>query len=254
VPAARDSQEPLMKRMANIGLLILVSLAACTHVRSSPSQTAPAAAARAVPTASETSNIPAPPAVPPEPVATAAPEHAPGSATPATRAEPAQAQAATVKAPVTPAAPLPAVKAAVADATKSTAPRASVVAKSAANDEHAAPAASEASAATASQKPAASLALDLAALEQRLRDTHAIGVFTKLALKNQVDDLLNAFREFHGGRLKATLADLRQRYDLLLLKVLSLLQDGDPPLAAAISASRDAIWGNLVDTEKLQKV
>ena len=36
--------------------------------------------------------------------------------------------------------------------------------------------------------------LDVAALKARLRDTHAIGVFTKLALKNQVDDLLQQFR------------------------------------------------------------
>src|SRR5258706_4640484 len=32
--------------------------------------------------------------------------------------------------------------------------------------------------------------LDLKSLEQRLKDTHAIAVMTKLALKNQVDDLV----------------------------------------------------------------
>src|SRR5262245_25596506 len=42
--------------------------------------------------------------------------------------------------------------------------------------------------------------VDLTSLEQRLRDTHAIGVFTKLALKNDVDDLLERFRAFHAGR------------------------------------------------------
>jgi len=40
-------------------------------------------------------------------------------------------------------------------------------------------------------KPAATPALDLKSLEKRLRETTAIGVFTKLALKNQVDDLLD---------------------------------------------------------------
>jgi hypothetical protein len=108
--------------------------------------------------------------------------------------------------------------------------------------------------AAAPARATAAPALDLTSLEQRLRDTRAIGVFTKLSLKNQVDDLLSAFRAFHNGQPKATLADLRQRYDLLLLKVLSLLQDGDPPLASAIAASRDAIWGILVDPEKFQKV
>jgi hypothetical protein len=94
----------------------------------------------------------------------------------------------------------------------------------------------------------------LAGLEQRLKDTHAIGLFTKLSLKNQVDDLLGAFRAFHGGQTQPPLSDLRQRYDLLLLKVLTLLQDGDPPLASAISASREAIWVLLADRDKFQKI
>jgi hypothetical protein len=87
-------------------------------------------------------------------------------------------------------------------------------------------------------------------LEQRLKDTKAIGLFTKLSLKNQVDDLLGRFRDFYDRKGTATLADLRQRYDLLLLKVLSVLQDGDPALAAAISTSREAIWGFLADPQK----
>lgn len=93
-------------------------------------------------------------------------------------------------------------------------------------------------------------ALDMAALEKRLRETKAIGVFTKITLKNQVDDLLNQFRAFYQGRIKATLAELRQAYDRLLLKVLALLQDGDQPLASEIVASRDAIWGILSDPVK----
>src|SRR5579862_7606085 len=68
-------------------------------------------------------------------------------------------------------------------------------------------------------------ALDLGSLRQRLRDTKAIGVFTKLSLKNQVDDLLERFRNFYSKKSTETLADLRQRYDLLLLKVLAVLQD-----------------------------
>jgi hypothetical protein len=101
---------------------------------------------------------------------------------------------------------------------------------------------------------AAAPALDLATLEQRLRDTKAIGVFTKLSLKNQVDDLLGRFRDFYGRKGTATLPQLRQKYDLLLLKVLSVLQDGDPALAAMISASREAIWGILADPVKFSKL
>jgi hypothetical protein len=87
-----------------------------------------------------------------------------------------------------------------------------------------------------------------------LRDTKAIGVFTKLSLKNQVDDLLAQFKAFHNKQAKLTPSELRQRYDLLLLKVLSLLQDNDPSLASAISASREALWGILIDPAKFAKL
>lgn len=89
--------------------------------------------------------------------------------------------------------------------------------------------------------------MDLKSLESRLKETNAIGFFTKIGLKNQVDDLLDQFRAFYEGRLKTTLAELRRPYDRLLLKVLALLQDTDPPLASAIVASREAIWGILAD-------
>lgn len=96
--------------------------------------------------------------------------------------------------------------------------------------------------------------LDLAALEKRLKETNAIGVFTKLTLKNQVDALLDQFRAYYQGRVKTTLAALRQPYDQLLLKVLALLQDGDPPLARAITESREAIWGILSDPDKFKNL
>jgi len=92
--------------------------------------------------------------------------------------------------------------------------------------------------------------LDFKSLEARLRQTQAIGVFTKLALKNQVDDLLGKFRAYHKRQGTTTLAQLRRNYDMLLLKVLSLLQDTDPPLAQDIIKSRAAMWSILEDPKK----
>ena len=97
-------------------------------------------------------------------------------------------------------------------------------------------------------------ALDVASLEKRLRDTKAIGFFTKLSLKNQLDDLLAQVRAFHESRSEATLAQLRERYDLLLLKVLSLLQDSDQRLARDISASREGLWSLLADPAKFRNL
>ena len=101
---------------------------------------------------------------------------------------------------------------------------------------------------------AAAAALDLNGLEQRLRDTRAIGLFTKLSLKNQVDDLLTQFKGFHKGQTPPTLTQLRQKYEVLLMKVVTLLQDGDPGLASAVTSSREAIWGVLTDPKKFANI
>jgi hypothetical protein len=92
--------------------------------------------------------------------------------------------------------------------------------------------------------------LDLEALKTRLKDTKAIGLMTKLSLKNQVDDLLDEFRKHHSGNPKPTMAELRRSYDLLMMKVLSLLQDHDQRLASDIVSSRERIWGLLADPKK----
>jgi hypothetical protein len=108
--------------------------------------------------------------------------------------------------------------------------------------------------ATGVQKPSTPPSLDLSSLEKRLRETKAIGVFTKITLKNQVDDLVDQFRDYHGKRGKNSLAELRQRFDMLLLKLLTLLQDNDPTLARTIVASREAIWSMLIDSEKFKTI
>jgi len=92
--------------------------------------------------------------------------------------------------------------------------------------------------------------LDVAALKTRLRDTPAIGMFTKLALRNQVDDLLDRFRAYHQGGQTAGVVSLRKQYELLVFKVLAVLQDIDSGLARAVAVSHEAIWGILSDPDK----
>jgi hypothetical protein len=102
--------------------------------------------------------------------------------------------------------------------------------------------------------PATAPAMDLTVLEQRLKSTDAIGVMTKLSLKNQVDDLVARFKAFHAGTRPPTLAELRPAFELLVMKVLSLLQDKDPALARDIHASRESLWAVLADREKLSRI
>jgi hypothetical protein len=90
----------------------------------------------------------------------------------------------------------------------------------------------------------------LVALEKQLKSTKAIGIFSKIALKNQVDDLMKKFRDHYQGKSSTTMAELRQSYDLLMMKVLSMVQNTDKTLAAAIVSSRAAIWDLLADPKK----
>ena len=98
--------------------------------------------------------------------------------------------------------------------------------------------------------PAAAPTLDLDTLAKQLKETKAIGVFSKIALKNQIDDLLGEFRKYYQGNSKIDMAELRRSYNLLLMKVLSLLQDQDKKLSSAIVSSREAIWDLLADPKK----
>ena len=112
----------------------------------------------------------------------------------------------------------------------------------------------DASAANKSDSREAPEAVNLSELEERLVDTDAIGFFTKLELKSQLDDLTDRFREFHDQTQVAELAELKEKFDLLLLKLLTLLQDDDPDLHRDIAAARPAIWRTLADPELFAKL
>ena len=185
-----------------------------------------------------------PPTAPPA----AAPPSTPADSTPAPSPGPGAKAAAPAPAPGAASAPVPA-SSAPARAAAGTAARAPPSKRSA--PASSAPAAATTAAAAAPPAPAA---LDLASLEQRLRDTHAIGVFTKLSLKNQVDDLLAQFRAFYAGQGGLTLTGLRRTYELLLMKVVTLLQEDDPGLAGAVASSREAIWAILSDRNRFNRL
>jgi hypothetical protein len=156
----------------------------------------------------------------------------------ATQAAPTQPVATPAAPTTTPPAPKPAA-APVTPATRPAAPRVAAPREPATPPVVAAPTA-----------PAAPLTLDLNSLEAQLRATKAIGLFTKMSLKNKVDDLMQQFRDHYEGKTKRTMTDLRRSYDLLIMKVLSLLQDADQPLASAIVSSRESIWALLSDQNR----
>jgi hypothetical protein len=50
------------------------------------------------------------------------------------------------------------------------------------------------------------------------------------------------------------MTELRRSYDMLMMKVLTLLQDSDQTLASAIVSSREAIWSLLADPKKFAEL
>jgi hypothetical protein len=98
--------------------------------------------------------------------------------------------------------------------------------------------------------PASVETLDFSSLVTRLRKTKAINLRTKVAVKNESDDLLEQARAYHRRSGETTLADLRRSYDSLFQELHSLLEDADPPLARDIDRSRAAIWEILADPRK----
>jgi hypothetical protein len=147
-------------------------------------------------------------------------------------------------------APPPVVVVEAPPRTSATQPAPHALSKVPASPAPTAPLQQKATAAPSPRKPEVPPALNLASLEKGLRESEAIGMFTKISLKNQVGDLVDQFRTFHQGQVRPALAELRERYNRLLLKVLSLLQDSDPPLARAIAASREPLWSLLADPAK----
>lgn len=94
--------------------------------------------------------------------------------------------------------------------------------------------------------PPADAAISLDELGRRIKQTPAIGTFTKLALKNDIDDLVEELRGYHD-RGAGSLDPLHERYEALVLKLLALLETEEPALAQDLARSREDIWKRLAD-------
>jgi hypothetical protein len=215
------------------GALIVLLLAGCAVIERSPQRDAPPPVPPRATAAAE-----------PHVAATASPAGPPPSALSADRDAPGATEQKTSK-PAAPTAQAPATAAAKSPEKSPGESTVKAPPKPAASPPATAQLPKPQTPAPALAKPAGPPPLDLKSLEARLKETKAIGVFTKLTLKNQIDDLLDRFRAYYQGRLQTSLAELRRSFDMLVLKTVALLQDADPPLARAIVSSRESIWGIL---------
>jgi len=99
------------------------------------------------------------------------------------------------------------------------------------------------------EKPAAAPQLDMDTLIERLKQTQAIGVLTKLVLRSNVNDLIGEVKRYKRAKGTPTqLERIKAHFNGLLLKVLALL-DEDPKLAEDIQCARDSLWRHLMEVK-----
>jgi hypothetical protein len=79
-------------------------------------------------------------------------------------------------------------------------------------------------------------------LAQRLRQTEALGLFEKLALKDRLDTLMSDFVLFHEGRRDNSRKALKARFDRLLKDTVAILRKGDPSLSTLIERAHKNLW------------
>ncbi len=93
---------------------------------------------------------------------------------------------------------------------------------------------------------------DVDVLVERMKETKAIGVITKLSLKNQVDDLLEKAEEIKQNDKDTTdeKSELREDFEGLILKTVSLLNKGeDYSLAEDIYLAREELWQSIMENK-----
>ena len=95
---------------------------------------------------------------------------------------------------------------------------------------------------------------DLNALVSRISQSKAPGLFTKLSLKHDIDGLLENVRKYHDGSGDGSLEQLRERYDVLVHKLMILLQEKDGELVKSIDDGRDKLWAILSDHDKFASI
>jgi len=96
--------------------------------------------------------------------------------------------------------------------------------------------------------------IDFETLEKEITKTKAIGLMTKIKLKGDINKLLSELKTFHAGNSPLTQEQHREQYDLLYMKVVTLVQEKDPDLHHQLCNAWEPIWVSLQDENNLKKV
>ena len=93
------------------------------------------------------------------------------------------------------------------------------------------------------------VAVDLDTLKLRLKSSKAIGLFTKLEIRNDIVGLVDDIHRYRKqDLLEVKLAEVRSSFDSLLLKMVDLLKS-DPMLSRDLYTGREHIWESLLEVK-----
>ena len=95
--------------------------------------------------------------------------------------------------------------------------------------------------------------VDLKLLADMLAKTKAVGLFTKLSLKKDINNVLKRLNQFHDGKSNFTLEQLEEQYNLLLMKIAIHLQDNDLALHRHLCNAWLVIWEDLRDFDRFKE-
>lgn len=91
--------------------------------------------------------------------------------------------------------------------------------------------------------PPACESIDLKQLVRRIRDTEALGFFSKLTLYGELQTLGAEVIEIKAaGRPPARVAQMREKLDELLNRVAERVRPSDPQLASDMECNRERAW------------
>lgn len=95
---------------------------------------------------------------------------------------------------------------------------------------------------------------DFDALVDRVSNSKHLGFLTKLSLKQDVDQLRESIRKYYDGTGESSLEKARERYDVMVHKLILLLQDKDRELAKSIDNGRENVWAILSDEKQFSSI
>lgn len=85
-------------------------------------------------------------------------------------------------------------------------------------------------------------AISIEAMQKMLRRAEGIGLWTKIKLERRINRFTEDFYWYHKGANGKSLLQMRERFNALHSRVVTLLQARNPGMSKQFSDARDVLW------------